>query len=114
MRERRSGTIVHISSVSRRMAGPLRAWNHGAKLALESLSDSLRLEFKPFGIDVLSLIPMQFEPNLPTSRSTRSVLRPVPDPTARSRRQSSSQWQMKTWSDASRHPRQLPTQFVGQ
>jgi len=43
MRERRSGTFVHISSVSSCMAGPLRAWNHGAKVALQAVSDRLRV-----------------------------------------------------------------------
>jgi len=57
MRERRSGTIVDISSVSRCMAGPLRAWNHGAKVALQAVSDRLSVEGKPFGIDVVVIEP---------------------------------------------------------
>lgn len=57
MRERRSGTIVDISSVSRCMAGPVRAWNHGTKFALEAVSDRLRVEVNPFGIDVVVIEP---------------------------------------------------------
>ena len=57
MRERRSGTIVDISSVSRCMAGPLGAWNHGTKFALEAVSDRLRVEVKPFGIGVVVIEP---------------------------------------------------------
>ena len=39
------------------MAGPLRAWNHGTKLALEGMSDSLRVEVIPFGICVVVIEP---------------------------------------------------------
>lgn len=57
MRERRSGTIVDIASVSRCIAGPVRAWNHGTKFALEAVSDRLRVEVKPFGIGVVVIEP---------------------------------------------------------
>ena len=57
MRERTSGTIVHISSVSSCMAGPLRTWNHGTKFVLEAVSDRLRVEVKSFGIDVVVIEP---------------------------------------------------------
>jgi len=39
------------------MAGPLGAWTHGTKLALEGMSDRLRVEVKPFGIDVVVIEP---------------------------------------------------------
>ena len=39
------------------MAGPLRAWNHGTKLALEGMSDRLSVEVKPFGICVVVIEP---------------------------------------------------------
>ena len=57
MREPRSGTIVAISSVSRCMAGPRRAWNHCTEDALEAVSDRLRVEVKPFGIGVVVIEP---------------------------------------------------------
>lgn len=57
MREPRSRTIVAISSVSRCMAGPLGAWNHGTKLALEGMSERLRVEVIPFGIGVVVIEP---------------------------------------------------------
>lgn len=57
MRERRSGTIVDISSVSRCMAGPRRAWNHCTEVAVEAVSDRLRLEVEPFGIGVIVIEP---------------------------------------------------------
>lgn len=39
------------------MAGPRRARNHGAKFVLEAVSDRLRVEAKPFGIDVFVIEP---------------------------------------------------------
>jgi NAD(P)-dependent dehydrogenase (short-subunit alcohol dehydrogenase family) len=36
---------------------PLGGWYHGTKFALEALSDCLRLETRPFGIDVVLIEP---------------------------------------------------------
>ncbi len=57
MRERRSGRIVNISSMGGKIYEPLGAWYHATKFAVEGLSDSLRLELRPFGIDVVIVEP---------------------------------------------------------
>ncbi|WP_399102438.1 SDR family NAD(P)-dependent oxidoreductase [Streptomyces sp. 11x1] len=57
MRAQRSGTIVNITSVGGRMCTSLGAWYHATKYALEALSDCLRMELKPFGIDVVVIEP---------------------------------------------------------
>jgi NAD(P)-dependent dehydrogenase (short-subunit alcohol dehydrogenase family) len=57
MRERHSGTIVNISSMGGKIYTPFGAWYHGTKFALEAVSDCLRLETKPFGIDVVVIEP---------------------------------------------------------
>jgi short-subunit dehydrogenase len=57
MRERRSGTIVNISSMGGKIHTPFGAWYHGTKFALEAVSDCLRIETKPFGIDVVVIEP---------------------------------------------------------
>lgn len=57
MRAQRSGTILNISSMGGRIYTPLGGWYHGTKFALEALSDCLRLEAKPFGIDVVVIEP---------------------------------------------------------
>ncbi|WP_042381156.1 oxidoreductase [Streptacidiphilus melanogenes] len=57
MRERRSGRIVNISSMGGRIHTPLGGWYHATKFALEGLSDCLRLELQPFGIDVVLVEP---------------------------------------------------------
>ncbi|WP_420174413.1 oxidoreductase [Luteococcus sp. OSA5] len=57
MREQRSGRIVNISSIGARIYEPFAAWYHASKFALEGFSDSLRLELRPFGIDVSIVEP---------------------------------------------------------
>jgi short-subunit dehydrogenase len=57
MRGQGSGCIINISSMGGRMYTPLGAWYHATKHALEGWSDCLRLELKPFGIDVVIIEP---------------------------------------------------------
>ncbi|MFD5824752.1 oxidoreductase [Lentzea sp. NPDC060358] len=57
MRAAGSGRIVNISSIGGRIYEPLGAWYHSTKFAVEGLSDSVRLELKPFGIDVVVVQP---------------------------------------------------------
>lgn len=57
MRERRSGTIVNVSSIGGRIYEPLGSWYHATKFAVEGLSDSLRVELEPHGIRVVIIQP---------------------------------------------------------
>lgn len=57
MRIQRSGMIINTSSMGGKMYTPLGAWYHATKHALEGWSDCLRLELKPFGINVVILEP---------------------------------------------------------
>jgi short-subunit dehydrogenase len=57
MRERRSGRIINVSSVGGRMTLPWFGVYNSTKYAVESLSDALRYELKPFGIDVALIEP---------------------------------------------------------
>jgi len=57
MRQQRSGKIINISSMGGKMYTPLGSWYHATKHALEGWSDSLRLELKQFGIDVVIIEP---------------------------------------------------------
>lgn len=57
MRARRSGTIINISSMGGKIHTPFGAWYHGTKFALEAVSDCLRMETKPLGIDVVVIEP---------------------------------------------------------
>ena len=57
MRKQGSGTIINISSIGGKIFSPLGAWYHATKHALEGWSDCLRLELRPFGIDVVVIQP---------------------------------------------------------
>jgi NADP-dependent 3-hydroxy acid dehydrogenase YdfG len=57
MRENQYGKIINVSSVGGKIASPLGGWYHASKFALEALSDAMRLEVQPFGIDVVVIQP---------------------------------------------------------
>lgn len=57
MRKQKSGKIINISSIGGKIATPFGAWYHASKFAVEGMSDSLRMEVKPFGIDVVVIEP---------------------------------------------------------
>lgn len=57
MRKQQFGKIVNISSIGGKFAMPFGGWYHASKFAIEGLSDSLRNEVRPFGIDVIVIEP---------------------------------------------------------
>ncbi|MFD0898418.1 oxidoreductase [Loigolactobacillus binensis] len=57
MRQQHFGKVVNISSVGGQMYAPLAGWYYASKHALEALSDTLRMEVKQFGIDVIIIEP---------------------------------------------------------
>lgn len=61
MRERGDGRIVNVSSIGGRTTFPLIGWYHAAKHALETLSDSLRVEVAGAGIKVVLVEPGSFK-----------------------------------------------------
>ena len=57
MREQGSGRIINTSSIAGKMVLYLGGWYHVSKYAVEAFSDALRIETKPFGIDVVMIEP---------------------------------------------------------
>jgi short-subunit dehydrogenase len=57
MMERRAGRIINVSSVGGRMTLPYFGIYNSTKYAVESLSDALRYELRPFNIDVALIEP---------------------------------------------------------
>jgi NAD(P)-dependent dehydrogenase (short-subunit alcohol dehydrogenase family) len=57
MRKQGSGKIINISSVAGRIGFPASPAYISSKFALEGLSESLRLEMAPFGVDVIIIEP---------------------------------------------------------
>lgn len=61
MRQQKSGHIIQVSSIAGRCAHPVLSSYSGSKFALEGWSESLRLEMKPLGINVVLIEPGSFE-----------------------------------------------------
>ena len=63
MRAQRSGLIVNVSSIGGITSFAATGYYHGTKYAVEGISESLALEVKPLGIDVLIVEPGAFRTN---------------------------------------------------
>jgi NAD(P)-dependent dehydrogenase (short-subunit alcohol dehydrogenase family) len=63
MRREEDGTIINVSSVAGRVAFPGGGTYCGSKFALEAMSDALRGEVDPFGIDVVVIEPGPVQTN---------------------------------------------------
>ena len=57
MRQQGSGLIVNTSSIAGKIVLPYGGWYHVSKFSVEALSDALRMELKPFGINVSMIEP---------------------------------------------------------
>jgi NAD(P)-dependent dehydrogenase (short-subunit alcohol dehydrogenase family) len=63
MRARKSGLIIQVSSVAGRGAFPGFGVYHASKWGLEGLSEAMRYELAPLGIDVVIVEPGPFSTN---------------------------------------------------
>ena len=57
MRQQGSGRIINTSSIAGKMVLLYGGWYHVSKYSVEALSDALRMEMKPLGIDVVMIEP---------------------------------------------------------
>jgi NADP-dependent 3-hydroxy acid dehydrogenase YdfG len=57
MREQAAGRIINISSIAGKLSTPVNGIYSATKLAIEAISDALRLELAPFGIQVIVIEP---------------------------------------------------------
>ena len=57
MRKQGGGRIVNTSSIAGRSVFYFGGWYHVSKYSVEALSDAMRMELKPFGIDVVMIEP---------------------------------------------------------
>ena len=63
MRKRKSGLIIMVSSIAGRFAFPGFGVYHASKWGLEGLSESMRYELSPHGVDVVLVEPGPFSTN---------------------------------------------------
>ncbi|ANX11521.1 short-chain dehydrogenase [Fictibacillus arsenicus] len=78
MRKNRTGRIINMSSISGKFGFPGLSPYTASKHALEGLSESLRLELKPFGIDVILVEPSSYQTNIWSSVDNTTVSRDSP------------------------------------
>ncbi len=57
MRAQHWGRIINLSSVAGRTVIYFGGWYHVSKYSVEAWSDAMRMELKPFGIDVVKIEP---------------------------------------------------------
>src|SRR5437762_4708226 len=57
MRAQGFGKVVNLSSIGGRLTFPGGGFYHGAKHAVEAISDALRFELRGFGVDVIVIEP---------------------------------------------------------
>jgi len=70
LRQQGGGHIINISSLAAVVGLPFSGLYSASKFALEGLSESLRLETKPFGIRIVLVEPGDFRTPITTKRRT--------------------------------------------
>lgn len=63
MRAQRSGMIINVSSIGGLTSFAATGYYHGTKYAVEGISESLAIEVKPLGIEVMIVEPGPFRTN---------------------------------------------------
>lgn len=79
MRRAGHGRIVNVSSVAGRVSAIGGGAYHASKFAVEALTDAMRPEVQPFGIDVVNVLPGPI-----ATRFEASLLKTIPDGDAQS------------------------------
>ncbi len=74
MRRAGHGRIVNVSSVAGRVSSIGGGAYHATKFAVEALTDALRPEVEPFGIDVVNVLPGPI-----ATRFETTLLKSIPD-----------------------------------
>jgi NAD(P)-dependent dehydrogenase (short-subunit alcohol dehydrogenase family) len=75
MRAQQSGLIVNITSIAGYMGLPYRSVYSASKGALELITEALRMEVKPFGIQITNVAPGDFATNIAAGRFHAPLLK---------------------------------------
>ncbi len=67
-----TGRIVNITSIGGLIAGPMLGPYHASKYALEALTDTMRIELAPWGIQVVAVEPGQISTPIWSTASDRA------------------------------------------
>ena len=74
MKSSKNGVIINITSLAAKIATPFRSIYSGGKAALEIISETLAMEVRSFGIDVVSIAPGDFKTNISKRRFHSPVI----------------------------------------
>lgn len=74
MRKQKNGLIINVTSIAGYMGLPFRSAYSSSKGALELITESLRMEVKPFGIEVTNVAPGDFSTNIASRRYHAPVI----------------------------------------
>ncbi|CAA7401744.1 unnamed protein product [Spirodela intermedia] len=74
---RKRGKIVNVGSITGLVSGPWAGAYSASKAALHSITDTLRLELRPFGIEVISVVPGSVKSNI--GLSSLSIYKRMPE-----------------------------------
>ncbi|MGG5506821.1 MULTISPECIES: SDR family oxidoreductase [unclassified Myroides] len=78
MRKQKKGLIINVTSIAGYMGLPFRGYYSSSKGALELITESLRMEVKPFGVEVTNVAPGDFATNIAAGRYHAPVLEQSP------------------------------------
>lgn len=78
MRKQGKGLIVNMSSIGGRIGLPFQSIYSSSKFAIESLTEALRIELKPFGIKVCLIEPGDYHTSVNDNR--RTIIPPKESP----------------------------------
>jgi NAD(P)-dependent dehydrogenase (short-subunit alcohol dehydrogenase family) len=78
MRKQGSGLIINITSIAGYMGLPFRGIYSATKGALDLVTETMRMEIKRFGINVVSIAPGDFATNIASGRYHAEVLEDSP------------------------------------
>ena len=68
MRGRKQGLIIQISSIAANFGLPYRGFYSASKAALDRMTESLRIEVEPFGVQVVTVQPGEIKTPIAASR----------------------------------------------
>lgn len=78
MRSQKSGLIINVTSIAGYMGLPYRGIYSASKGALELITESIRMEVKPFNINVTNVAPGDFATDIASRRFHAPVLEHSP------------------------------------
>ncbi|AGR40967.1 SDR family oxidoreductase [Spiroplasma taiwanense] len=74
MKEKKTGTIINVSSVAGRWTSENRAVYNGTKFAVHAISEQTRKELAPFNVRVLTVAPALVDTNLINTTENSEII----------------------------------------